>query len=297
VFFALDCTKSPNPEVGILRKQLLFPALLVSFSFILSSCGGSADPAAKTASPPTANGQPSPAASSSGGDPGPAPPAGATLIDHIEDHKPWDHCSACAARPGRSNPPLASWDFEQFQHTPSLDGSSTKFAISGNTPYGNVLHITKFDGQHNNKHNFIFEFDIYASPESLNAQNLESDLFQGVASRKYMFGIQCNYAKNIWQGWNAQAVQWIDFPQAPCKKFEAGKWTHVKWELERTSDNKLHYVSVTVGNQTWKVDSYQPSVPASNGWDNALGVQFQQDLNIDAADYAIWIDQIKVWSW
>ena len=284
-----------------MRKKL-FPLLffLFAFTLLITSCGGSADPAVAMAEPvPATNGQPSPAPSSSGSSTviGPVPPQGAKLIDHIEDQKHWDHCSECAAKPGRSNPPLANWDFQQFQHTPSLDGSSVKFGISGHAPYGNALHITKFDGSYKGKHNFIFEFDIYGSPESLHAQNLESDLFQGVGGRKFMFGIQCNYDKGIWQGWNAQAVKWIDLPQAPCKKFPAGQWTHVKWFLERTSDNKTHYISVTVGNTTWKVDSYQPSVGVSNGWDDSLGVQFQQDLNGDAAGYAIWVDQIKVWSW
>jgi hypothetical protein len=279
-----------------LRKQLavpLFFSLVVSTLF-LTSCGGSSENAVST---PTANGQPSPAPSSSGSgaSAGPVAPAGALLIDHIEDRKAWDHCTKCAARPGRTNPPLASWDFEQFQHTPSLDGSSVKFAISGNAPYGNALHITKF-GAHSGKRNFIYEFDVYASPESLKAQNLEFDLFQSVSGRKYMFGTQCNYWKGIWQGWNDQAIQWVDLPQAPCKKFEPGKWTHVKWQLERTSDNKLHYVSVTVGGKTWKVDSYQPST-GNSGWADSLGIQMQQDLNINADDYAIWVDQIKVWAW
>jgi hypothetical protein len=217
------------------------------------------------------------------------------LIDHIEDHKPWDHCTACAAHPDKQHPPLASWDFQQFQHTPSQDGSSVKFGISGNAPYANALHITKF-GPHSDKHNFIYEFDVYASPESLKAQNLEFDLFQGVKGRQYMFGIQCNYSKGVWQGWNGPAIEWVNFPQAPCKKFPANTWTHVKWQLERTSDNKLHYVSVTVGNTTWKVDSYQPSV-GSSGWADVLGIQMQQDLNGNADDYAIWVDQIKVWAW
>lgn len=278
-----------------MRKRLPLSALLVSLSFILSSCGGGVDPAAKPASPPNANGQPSPAPSSSGGDPGPAPPAGAMLIDHIEDHKPWDHCTACAAHPGNAHPPLAAWDFEQFQHTPSLDGSSVKFGISGNAPYANALHTTKL-GPHSDKRNFIYAFNVYASPESLNAQNLEFDLFQGVGGRKYMFGIQCNYAKGIWQGWNDLAIAWVDFPQAPCKKFQPGTWTYVKWQLERTSDSRLHYVSVTVGDQTWQVDSYQPS-RGNSGWVDTLGIQMQQDLNVNAADYAIWVDQIKVWAW
>lgn len=282
-----------------MRKQsivLLLPALL-AFPLLLASCGGNTDPAVKTVDPPaTANGQPTPAPSSpnSGNTAGPVAPANALLIDHIEDHKPWDHCTACAAHPANQHPPLASWDFEQFQHTPSLDGSSVKFGISGTASYANALHITKF-GPHSDKKNFIYEFNVYASPESLKAQNLEFDLFQGVSGRQYMFGIQCNYSKGVWQGWNGPAIAWVNFPQAPCKKFPANTWTHVKWQLERTSDNKLHYISVTVGNTTWKVDSYQPSV--SSGWADVLGIQMQQDLNVHADDYAIWVDQIKVWAW
>lgn len=280
-----------------MRKHSLVPvfsALLV-FPLLLASCGGNTDPAVKTVDP-TVNGQPSPAPSSpsSGATAGPVAPAGALLIDHIEDHKPWDHCSACAAHPANQHPPLASWDFEQFQHTPSLDGSSVKFGISGTASYANVLHITKF-GPHSDKKNFIYEFNVFASPESLKAQNLEFDLFQGVSGRQYMFGIQCNYSKGVWQGWNGPAIAWVNFPQAPCKKFQPGTWTHVKWQLERTSDNKLHYISVTVGNTTWKVDSYQPSI--ASGWADVLGIQMQQDLNVHADDYAIWVDQIKVWAW
>lgn len=283
-----------------MRKQL-FPVvpLLFLFVFFLTSCGGSPDPAVKAVDPPAAaaSGQPSPAPSSAGTSnvAGPVAPSGALLIDHIEDHKSWDHCTACAAHPANQHPPLASWDFQQFQHTPALDGSSVKFGINGNSPYANALHITKF-GPHSDKRNFIYEFDVYASPESLHAQNLEFDLFQGVNGRQYMFGIQCNYSKGVWQGWNGPAIAWVNFPQAPCKKFPANTWTHVKWQLERTSDNKLHYVSVTVGNTTWKVDSYQPSV-GSSGWADVLGIQMQQDLNVNADDYAIWVDQIKVWAW
>lgn len=274
--------------------SLLF-AIFLSTTFLIS-CGGNPDPAVKTVTP-TANGQPSPAPSSPGSTSvaGPVAPAGALLIDHIEDHSGWDHCTACAAHPANTHPPLASWDFEQFQHTPSIDGSSVKFGISGTASYANALHITKF-GPHSDKRNFIFEYDVYASPESLNAQNLEFDLFQGVSGREYMFGMQCNYAKGIWQGWNGPAIAWVDFPQAPCKKFQPGTWTHVKWQVERTSDNKLHYVSVTVGNTTWKVDNYQSSV-ANGGWADVLGVQMQQDLDVHATDYAIWMDQIKVWAW
>jgi hypothetical protein len=69
----------------------------------------------------------------------------------------------------------------------------------------------------------------------------------------------------------------------------------VKWLFHRTDDGKVHYVSVTVNDNTHDVGSYQPAV--KNGWDKVVGVQFQQDMNGSAADYAIWIDRIKVSMW
>lgn len=221
-------------------------------------------------------------------------PAGARVIEHVEDKKGWSHCTDCAAHPDRKDPPLAVWQFQQYQQTPSLDGSSTRFFVGGSAPYANALHWTKFDGKNDYTH-FLFEFDVYASPESLNAQNLEFDLFQAHGGKQFMFGTQCNYAKGIWQSWNGGAIAWVDLPQAPCRKFAANSWTHVKWLLERTADGKLHYVSVTVGDRTQQVDNYQS--PISSQWVDVIGVQFQQDLNVDAADYAIWIDQVKVSMW
>ena len=262
-------------------------------------CGGSADSAIDppvTSSPSATS---TPGAGSNGGQGsaapqvvGPVAPAQAHVIDHIEDQGGWEHCTHCAARPGRKDPPLALWDFQQHQNTPSLDGSSTRFFIGGNSPYANALHWTKFGGKKDYLH-FLFEFDIYASPESLHAQNLEFDLFQGHGGKKFMFGTQCNYDKGIWQGWNGH--DWIDFAHAPCKKFPAKTWTHVKWLFERTSDNKLRYVSVTAGDATHSVDSIQS--PVSSDWDSVLGIQFQQDMNVDAVDYAIWIDRVKLSLW
>lgn len=267
-------------------------------------CGGEADLSstatprntiASGAQPAGPNPPPSAPNGSAPFDNSPQPPGGATLIDKIEDRTPWEHCTKCAAHPQDKTPPLAVWEFNQFQNTPSMDGSSARFFVGGSAPYANALHWTKF-GDFSWAKNFIWEFYIYASPESLKAQNLEFDLFQGHKGREFMFGTQCNYDKGVWQGWNGGTIEWVDFPQAPCKKFEPGKWTRVKWQLRRTDDGKIHYVSVTVGSTTHKVDRYQDSI-ANAGWADSLGIQMQQDLNFNADDYAIWVDNIRVWAW
>jgi hypothetical protein len=223
----------------------------------------------------------------------PMAPAGAKLIDTIEQQTGWGHCTDCAADPSDPTPPIALWSFTQFQNTPSLDGSAVKMWIGGTTPYANALHWKKFGDQSAYK-NFIWEFWVYGNADMNNAQNLEFDLFQVVSGRKYMFGTQCNYWKKIWQGWNEQYNKWVDLP-TPCPKLPTGQWTRIKWYMQRTSDNRLRYVSVTVGNTTYNVNHYENSY--STSWGNTFGVQFQQDLNGSAADYTVWADKVKVWMW
>ena len=223
----------------------------------------------------------------------PVPPSNAKVISGIESKGPWGHCSDCAANPADPTPPLATWTFQQYQSTPSLGGNALKMAIHGTEAYADVLHWIKFGNQSQYK-NFIWEFWVNGDSASLNAQNLEFDLFQAVGGRKYMFGSQCNYKKGIWQAWN-YINKWVDLPNVPCTKFTPGKWTRVVWYMQRTSDNKMRYVSLTVGDKTWQVNSYQPTNTSS--WGDTLVVQFQQDLDKYATDYTIWVDNVKLSIW
>lgn len=222
----------------------------------------------------------------------PKAPSYAKVISSIENRSGWGHCSDCAANPADSSPPIAYWSFHQWQNTPSMDGSSTKMGISGTQAYANVLHWVKFGNQNQYK-NFIWEFYVRGNDASVNAQNLEFDLFQAVNGRKFMFGTQCNYSKGLWQAWN-YSKHWFDL-KVPCKKFKPNTWTRVIWYLQRTSDNKMRYVSLTVGDTTYSVNSYQPTNTTS--WGSTLGVQFQQDMNKYATDYTIWVDKVKLSAW
>ena len=224
----------------------------------------------------------------------PTPPSTATVFDKIEDRATWGDCSDCAADPNKPNPPIAQYYRAQYQTSPSLDGSSIKFWIGGSTAYANALHWTKFGDQGWAK-NFIWEYWVYGQADSLKAQNLEFDLWQSVGGRKYMFGTQCNYIKGVWQGWNEPVNSWVDLPTVPCVKFAPGVWTRVVWYFQRTSDNQLKYVSLTVGNTTFPINMIQPS--SATTWANSLGVQFQQDLNYNADDYSLWVDKIKLSIW
>jgi hypothetical protein len=223
----------------------------------------------------------------------PMPPSGAKFIDNIDQQTGWGHCTDCAADPRDPTPPIAKYSFTQFQSSPSKDGSSVKMWIGGTVPYSNALHWKKF-GDQSAYRNFIWEFWIYGNADMNSAQNLEFDLFQSVNGRKYMFGTQCNYYKKIWQGWDETLVKWID-TTVPCPKFTTGVWHRIKWYFQRTSDNKLKYVSITVDGKTYPVNRTWPS--AATSWGNTFGVQFQQDLNGSATDYTMWADRVRVWMW
>jgi hypothetical protein len=222
----------------------------------------------------------------------PTAPSYAKVWYSIESKSGWGHCSDCAANPADPTPPLASWVFQQFQSTPSMDGTSTKMKITGTQAYADVLHWTKFGKQSQYK-DFLWEFYVRGDQASLNAQNLEFDLFQAVGGRKYMFGTQCNYKKGVWQGWN-YINKWVDLP-VPCKKFQPGVWTKVVWRLQRTWDKKMRYISLTVGSTTYYINRYMPT--NSTSWGDTLGVQFQQDMDKYATDYTIWVDKVKLSAW
>jgi hypothetical protein len=223
----------------------------------------------------------------------PTPPSNAKVFTNIEDRK-YEDCTACAADPDDPSPPIAQYWRAHWQTSPSLSGSSTKFWIGGSTPYANSLHWTKFGNQGWAK-NFLWEFYVYVKEDSYKAQNIEFDVWQSVGGRKYMWGSQCNYSKGIWQAWNEPYNKWVDLPNVPCTKFPAGKWTRVVWYVQRTSDNKLRYVTLKVGDKTYNINMYQPS--KSTNWADSSGVQFQQDLNYNADDHSMWVDKVKLTIW
>jgi len=222
----------------------------------------------------------------------PVPPSTAKVFYNVETRSGWGHCSDCAANPADSSPPIASWVFQQWQNTPSINGNSTKMGIHGSQAYANVLHWVKLGNKNKYRH-FIWEFWVNGDNASLNAQNLEFDLWQSYGGRKYMFGTQCNYKKGLWQIWN-YSRHWFD-TSIPCHKFKPGTWTRVVWYMERTLDKRMRYVSLTVGNTTYSLNSYQPTPTTS--WGNSLGVQFQQDMDKYATDYTIWVDKVKLSIW
>jgi hypothetical protein len=46
----------------------------------------------------------------------------------------------------------------------------------------------------------------------------------------------------------------------PCNHFPSNTWIHLVWKLERVGD-QVHYLSVSVADQTYTVDTYYTAQP------------------------------------
>ena len=233
------------------------------------------------------------------------PPTNATVFSNLDDSpNGWGSCTNCAG-----GTLAGTFWMAQYQTTPSVDGDSTQFYLSGSS-WTDVLWWNKL-GAHNSFTNFQTDFWImFGSDAVANAQALEFDTFHFVKGREFMFGTQCDYAYNAWDVWNQQAGQWIK-TSIPCGKFTANVWYHIIWQFHRGStpkDKTMHYDALNivqyakdgvtvVSNQTYQVNLAYPSGPLPTGWSDDLGVQFQMDSNANGGTMTEWVDRVKLSAW
>jgi hypothetical protein len=218
-----------------------------------------------------------------------------TVISNIDQLPGWQSCSAlfptgsgrdgqiCAAGLG-----TATSTITQNQSTPSMDGNSARFSISGPTGYSNMLYFNAVAGGDNVSH---FVYDLYFYIDNPDAsQALEFDINQTFGGKRWVWGSECNFNDtgkwDIWDdlnGWKAT--------QFDCKPFPADSWIHLVWNVERVGD-QVHYISLTVGDQVLNVDTYYSNQP---DWTlEEIDVAFQLDGNYKQDPYNVWLDKVNL---
>ncbi len=182
-------------------------------------------------------------------------------ISSIQDLPGWQSCSAvfppgsgrdgqiCAAGLG-----IAQSTMTENQSSPAMDGKSAKFTMGGPTPYSNILYFNPVAGGDNVSH---FTYDLYFYIDQPDApQALEFDINQTFGGNRWVWGSECNFnGSGKWDIWN-DLTGWQP-TQFPCTPFPANTWIHLIWSVERVG-NQVHYISLTVGNQVYNVDTYYP---------------------------------------
>ena len=218
-----------------------------------------------------------------------------TTISAIQAMPGWQSCSAtfpsgsgrdgqiCAAGLGTAQSTMT-----ENQSSPAMDGKSAKFSMGGPTPYSNMLYFNPVAGGDNVSH---FTYDLYFyidNPDA--AQALEFDINQTFGGNRWVWGSECNFNGSgkwdIWDdinGWTPTTI--------PCTPFAANTWIHLVWNVERVG-NQVHYISLTVGDQTYNVDTYFQNQP---DWTlEEIDVAFQMDGNYKQEPYNVWLDEVTL---
>jgi hypothetical protein len=222
-----------------------------------------------------------------------------TTIGDIQNLPGWQSCAAdfatgsgrdgqvCAS--GNPNPPVST--ITQGQATPSMDGKSAQFTMGGPNGYSNELYFNAVAGGDSVSH---FTYDLYFYVDNPAApQALEFDVNQTFGGRRWVWGSECNFKgehPGRWDIWDDSTGLWKG-TSIPCDAFPANTWIHLVWKFERVGE-QVHYISLTVGDQLYNVDTYYGDQP---GWTlEEIDAAFQMDLPQPPVSYNVWLDKVNL---
>jgi hypothetical protein len=218
----------------------------------------------------------------------PAPPSTAVVKGNIDQMTGWESCTVCAG--ANASGPVATFSMVENQASPSLDGRSAKFSISGSTPYSDALWWKQL-GSADFATNLKYDVDFYITNPGV-AQALEFDNNQSNGAHKFIYGTQCNIKGGHWDVWGNAAGNWISTGIA-CSAPTAFQWHHLTWEFKRTSTNVI-FVGFTYDGVTHYVNR---SYPARNSSVHEMNVAFQMDGDFAMHAYSTWLDRVTLTYW
>ena len=214
----------------------------------------------------------------------------------VEGMSGWGQCTVCAGTGGQGS--TGSSSILRGQNPPSLDGHATRYFLGGSKAYTNALFWKELiyptsSSVNSATHHFIYDVYFYIKDPSA-AQSLEWDINQYVGGRKYLWGTQCSYrAAGTWDIYDNIGHKWVS-TGIPCHTPTAYTWHHVTLEMERTTDNRLHYVSVAMDGATHYINRYY--APTSTSY-NSVTINYQMDGNSSMTDYYTWLDKLTLKYW
>jgi hypothetical protein len=139
-----------------------------------------------------------------------------------------------------------------------------------------------------------FTYDLYfnVSNPSL-PEALEFDVNQSFQGVRYTWGSECSFHNTKkWDIWNPATEAWVP-SKVPCPTVSSG-WHHLAWSLERVG-SQVHYISLTLENTTYNIDTYFGLHP---GWTQEdIDVAFQLDGNYQQAPHSVWLDNVTLTAW
>jgi len=209
----------------------------------------------------------------------------------------WGICSSCS-----SSGTQLSWSWAQNVSFRSLDGLSTKSYYGGGTvKWGDVLWNNHLIGSFSSQglpdsnhtlvptlHNFTYDVYFWVRDASV-SQAMEFDINQFTGGQSFIWGHECRIAGgHEWDVYDNVHKKWVP-TGIPCNPL-SGAWNHLVLSVQRTSNNRLLYKSITLNGNTVALNHYEP--PGTTSW-NGVTINYQLDGNRTGTPYTVFLDKLN----
>jgi hypothetical protein len=199
----------------------------------------------------------------------------------------WGNCGTCGNHPGDDR---YVWGTQNIGYTKALNGKSAKFSVGGNHPYTNYYWYVK-SGWGTQVNSVKISFDMYL-PDGSDPQAIEFETQYRWKGWLYNLSIQLGYKSLRLRTFDRNKNTWLDTGMSFSPP-SRGDWHHIEAEFAIDhSGHRRKLIAVTIdGNR--KTPSSAVYLPGKyqSGLPNYMTVAaFQLDMNGDAEDYGVYVD-------
>lgn len=206
-------------------------------------------------------------------------------------------CSACAGK-GAAGPSAIYW-VKQGVSSPSLTGKATQFFVGGTTPYADALWNWTLVKDASTLHHFVYDMYFYYQNAAA-VQGLEFNTTSYVHGKGYEFGFTCSVKSGgVWKisvpnsSHSSLADMHWQSTGIACPAPPTLIWNHLTFEVERTSTDQVHYISLTLNGHTYYINQTMAARIAPSSW-TGLTTHFQMNGDSKQDDYSVWVDKYTV---
>jgi len=223
----------------------------------------------------------------------PVPTAGTTVYDRVEEKTGWQTCGNCG-NTGATGA-TATYHMTRGLGSPSEDGSSSEFSISGPGFKDGYWWISHSPAPSGALKYLRYEFDIYIPAASANApQAIEFECQQRLNGWVYNFAWQAEYPGSVWRVFNYNARAW-ESTGIPFQHLTPGVWHHIVTEYHNNpTTHQGYHDAITVDGVRHVVTKYNVHSAKNTGGGNYFNNAFQLDLNSKGTAYKVFVDRMKV---
>lgn len=216
---------------------------------------------------------------------------GTTTWSRIEEMTGWQTCGSCGNTGGTGA--TATYSMGRGITSPSEDGSSAKFSISGPAYTNGYWYIGQHPAPTTGLRYLAYQFDLYVPSGYQNApQAIEFELQQGLNGWTYNFAWQAEYPNSIWRVFNYVLRKW-ESTNVALTRFTPGTWHRILAEFHTDSvKNLVYHDALTIDGVRHQVNLVHSA--KWTGESTYLNNAFQLDLNGSGTPYHVFVDKMSV---